>query len=292
MRISVVLPTTEIGNDPAVIRDYVRAVEALGCDDLVIYDEVLLSDPYKVSGISEEFQYYTLRNPFHEPLTLLAFIAGVTTKIGLGTSVLVAPMRDTALIAKQAAQVDILSNGRMRLGLGLGWNKLSYEGVGQDFHTRGRRLEEQVGVLRALWTQTAVNFKGEWHHITHSGISPKPVQMPIPIWFGGGAERVIDRIARLGDGWFPEVTSPNAAVEEKLVRLGALAKQAGRDPAAIGVEGKVSIGTRPEEEWAKEIDGWRRLNATHISVDTMAAGFATLGDHVRAIEKFVKLVRG
>ena len=264
MRASAVLPTTEIGNDPVVIRDYAQALESVGCDDLVIYDEVLLSDPDKVPGIEGDFLYYTLRNPFHEAFVLLGFLAAVTKKMTLGTSVLVAPMRETALIAKQAAEIDVLSQGRMRLGLGLGWNKYAYQGVGEDFHNRGRRLDEQVAVMRALWTNKTVSFKGNWHHLTHSGLSPLPDQRPIPVWFGGGAPRAIERIAKLGDGWFPEVETPNADMEERLNRLRQLAKDAGRNPADIGIEGKIRVSTTSEGKWAEHVTGWRRLGATHV----------------------------
>lgn len=292
MQIGVVFPHTEIGNDPAVIRDYAQAVEGMGCTHLIAYDEVLLTDADAVE-VKEMMLYYTLKNTFHEPLVLFGFLAGVTKKLGLATSVLIVTARQTGLVAKQAAEVDVLSGGRLRLGLGLGWNTLAYRALGQEFHDRGKRSEEQIAVLRALWTQKAVNFSGKWHEVAHLGLNPMPVQRPIPIWLGGMADQVLERVGRLADGWFPDTTAaPDAAFEEKLARMRQHARVAGRDPKFIGVEGRLTAAGRTPDQWAAEAETWHRLDASHISLDTMNAGLRSVDEHIKTIRRFAEATKG
>src|SRR6188474_2591636 len=185
MRIGVVFPQTEIGQDPSVIRDYAQAVEALGYTHILAFDSVVGANPDRPGGWDSPYDY---RHPFHEPFVLFGFCAAVTRRIELVTGVLVLPQRQTALVAKQAAAVDVLSQGRLRLGVGVGWNDVEYEALGEDFHDRGRRIEEQVSLMRALWTEPVVDFAGRWHRVPEAGINPLPVQRPIPVWFGGQAE--------------------------------------------------------------------------------------------------------
>src|SRR5215471_11939204 len=183
MQVGVIFPQTEIGADPMTMHDYVQAAKHLRYAHLLVYDHVLGADAQRHAGWSGG---YTAKDMFHEPLVALGYMAALTQRLELGTAVLVLGQRQTALVAKQAAEVDVLSGGRLRLGIGLGWNHVEYEALGQDFRTRGRRIEEQIAVLRALWTQKVVSFEGRWHRITHAGLNPLPVQRPIPIWLGAG----------------------------------------------------------------------------------------------------------
>jgi probable F420-dependent oxidoreductase len=178
MQVGVIFPQTEIGADPVAVRDYVQAAENLGYAHLLVYDHVLGADAQRHAGWSGG---YTAKDMFHEPFVAFGYMAALTQRLELGTAVLVLGQRQTALVAKQAAEVDVLSGGRLRLGIGIGWNHVEYEALGENFQNRGRRSEEQIAVLRALWTQEVVSFEGRWHRITHAGLNPLPIQRPIPI---------------------------------------------------------------------------------------------------------------
>lgn len=282
MQIGVIFPQTEIGTDPGAIRDYVQAVEELGYGHIAIYDHVLGADPKRHEGWTGA---YTSREMFHEPFVLLGYIAAFTKRLGLATSVLILGQRQTALVAKQAAEVDVLSNGRLRLGVGTGWNPVEYEALGENFHDRGRRSEEQIALLRALWTQDTIDFNGRWHKVTAAGLNPLPVQRPIPIWIGGGAEAVVRRVARIADGWFPRF-GPSEEGKRVLERLRSYALESGRDPASIGIEGRVNVFDGGAELWATQAADWKDLGATHISVNTMRAGLASPDDHISTIRRF------
>lgn len=197
MRIGVVFPQTEIGQDPAVIRDYAQAVESMGFTHLLAFDSVVGANPDRPGGWDSP---YTYQHAFHEPFVLFGFCAAVTRRIELVTGVIILPQRQTALVAKQAAEVDVLSGGRLRLGIGVGWNTVEFEALGEYFGNRGKRVEEQLEVMRRLWTQELVTFEGQWHRVPDAGIRPLPVQRPIPIWMGGDSDAVIRRAARLADG--------------------------------------------------------------------------------------------
>ena len=201
MQIGVVFPQTEIGDDPAAIRDYAQAVEGLGYRHILAYDHVLGASTANRPGWRGA---YTSDTPFHEPFVLFAYLAGQTRRVEFVTGVIVLPQRQTALVAKQAAELDLLSGGRLRLGVGVGWNEVEYQALGQDFHNRGARIEEQVALLRALWTEPVVTFRGRWHTVEEAGIKPLPAQRPIPVWFGATADAGIARAGRSGDGWFPQ----------------------------------------------------------------------------------------
>ena len=293
MKTGVIFPQTEIGADPAVVRDYVQAAEGLGYSHLVAYDHVLGADTSKHADLAGG---YTLESMFHEPFVLFGYLAGITTTIELVTAVIILGQRQTALVAKQAAEVDLLCGGRLRLGVGVGWNHVEYEALGESFHDRGRRASEQIELLRALWTQDVVDFHGRYHDVTHAGINPLPVQRPIPIWMGAGGranpaptDRVLRRIARLADGWFPQIP-PVPESEAMLARLAEYAREAGRDPASIQMEARISVRDGDPEYWQQQAQAWQRLGATHISVDTMRAGLETPQDHINAIQQFKETV--
>jgi probable F420-dependent oxidoreductase len=283
MRVGVVFPQTEIGSDPVAIRDYAQAVEDMGYQHILAFDHVLGAS---TANRPDWRRAYTSKTPFHEVFVLFGYLAGLTRNVELVTGVLILPQRQTALVAKQAAEVDVLSRGRLRLGIGVGWNDVEYEALGEDFHTRGARSEEQIGVLRALWTQEVVDFHGRWHHIPEAGINPLPVQQPIPIWLGGGAETVLKRIGRLGDGWFPQLP-PDDNMRAMINRLHDYARAAGRQPDDIGIEARLSIGRTPEPEWATFVEAWRGLGATHLGVNTMDVGLKTPQEHIDKL-RYVK----
>ena len=224
MRIGVVFPQTELGSDPIVIRDYAQTAEGLGFTHLLAYDHVLGANPDRPGGWSGPYTHLT---PFHEVFVLLSYLAGVTRQLELVTGIVILPQRQTALVAKQTATLDVLSGGRLRLGVGLGWNEVEYTALNENFHTRGKRMEEQVALLRRLWTEPLVDFKGNWHTIPDAGINPLPIQRPIPVWFGGMTEAAMRRIARLADGW---IILHRSAAEAKpaLALLDRLLDETGR----------------------------------------------------------------
>jgi probable F420-dependent oxidoreductase len=295
MQVGAIFPQTEIGADPGAVREFVQATEDLGYDHLFIADHVLGADPQFHPEVART--PYTHRSVVHEPFTLLAYISAFTERLKFSTGILILPQRQTALVAKQAAEVDVLSGGRLRLGIGIGWNAMEYEALGQDFHTRGRRSEEQIAVMRALWTQEVVNFEGRWHKITHAGINPLPVQQPIPVWIGIGRgvnndppEQVLRRVARISDGWFPMI-SPDEAGQQVIARVHDYAREAGRDPSSIGMEFRVRIAGRPTEDWVTEAKAWEDLGATHLTVETRRGGLSSADDHIEAIRQFKEALK-
>jgi probable F420-dependent oxidoreductase len=286
MRFGVVFPQTEIGADPAAIRDFAQAAEDLGYQHMLAYDHVLGANPGSRPGWRPPFTYQDM---IHEPFVLFGYLAGLTKKLELVTGVIILPQRQTALVAKQAAALDVLSGGRLRLGIGIGWNPVEYEALDETFNNRGRRSEEQIEVMRLLWTQELVTFAGKWHKITDAGLNPLPIQRPIPIWFGGGDDHVIERLARIGDGWFP-LLSPDDKCRAAIEKMRNYACQAGRDPNCVGIEGRVTIGQRAPDEWAKEIQAWKEMGASHLTVNTMKAGCATPSAHIAAIRRFREVI--
>ncbi|MGB5844746.1 MAG: LLM class F420-dependent oxidoreductase, partial [Anaerolineales bacterium] len=235
MKIGFVYPQTEFGNDPIAIRDLAQSADELGFSHVLAYDHVVGVNPKRPEAWVGPYDYQT---PFQSPLLLFSYMAAVTTRLGFATGILILPQRQTALVAKQAATLDVLSKGRLRLGVGVGWNKPEYTALGKNYHDRGRRIEEQVQILRALWTDPLVKFSGKWHNIPDAGINPLPIQQPIPIWFGGHADAVLQRAAQLGDGWLPNYRSGEEA-RPALARIGGYLDQAGRDGSGFGVEARV-----------------------------------------------------
>jgi probable F420-dependent oxidoreductase len=286
MQIGVVFPQTEIGNDPAAIRDYAQTAEGLGFSHVLVYDHVLGANPQRPGGWTGPYTYLT---PFHEVFVLFGFLAGVTQKLGLAAGVIILPQRQTALVAKQAASLDVLSGGRLRLGVGLGWNEVEYTALNENFHNRGKRMEEQVELMRRLWTDPLVNFQGKWHTIPDAGLNPLPVQRPIPIWFGGNAEVALRRLARLGDGW---IALHRRAAEAKpaLAMLERFLEEAGRSRSQVGLEARIGYETGNPNVWETVIHEWQEAGATHLSFNTMGSGFKTPQEHIEAIKKFAEII--
>ncbi len=279
MQMGVVFPQTELGPEAGAIRAYGRQVEELGFRHVMAYDHVVGADPAVHRGWDGP---YDVRTTFHEPMVMFGFLAALTS-LDLVTGIIILPQRQTALVAKQAAEVDLLSGGRFRLGVGLGWNQVEYEALGQEFRTRGRRIEEQVTLMRRLWTEESVTHEGEFDRVTGAGLAPLPVQRPIPVWFGAQSERAYRRAGRLADGWFPQV-SPGPELERAREIVDAAAREAGRDPARLGMEGRVSW-RGDAGRLAEQAERWRAAGATHLAVNTMGAGLASLGDHLGALEQ-------
>ena len=286
MQLGAIFPQTEIGADPAAVRDFAQAAEALGYEHLLVFDHVLGADASKREIWERPYSHTDI---FHEPFVLFGYLAAFTETIQMTTGILILPQRQTALVAKQAAAVDVLTGGRLRLGVGIGWNDVEYEALGENFANRGRRSEEQIELMRLLWTQEVVNYDGRYHKVTHAGINPLPVQRPIPIWFGGGAPKVVDRIGRLGDGWFPQF-KPDGQGQEQIAQMKEIAVGSGRDPGAIGIEGRVSISEGNPDEWNKTAAAWGEVGATHLSVNTMRAGLSGPDEHIEAIRRFKEAV--
>jgi probable F420-dependent oxidoreductase len=281
MRLGAVFPQLESGSDPVAIRDYAQAVEGLGYHHLLGYDHVLGANTASRPNWSGP---YTSQSLFHELFVLYGYLAAVTEHLELVTAVIILPQRQTALVAKQAAEVDLLSGGRLRLGVGVGWNEVEYEGLNENFRDRGVRSEEQIALLRALWSDTAITFRGRWHSITDAGLNPLPPRRGIPIWIGGYSEATLRRIGAMGDGWFPW-RPPTDEMRAEIERMHAYARAAGRDPAQIGLEPQLSVARVPEAEWEAYVAGWRALGATHLCVNTMGAGLASLDEHVAMLER-------
>ncbi|MGE4219011.1 MAG: LLM class F420-dependent oxidoreductase [Alphaproteobacteria bacterium] len=286
MRVGVAFPTTEIGTDPAVIRDYAQAVEEMGFHHLTMIDHVL-QEPAQPDA--EEWQtYYSLKNMFHEPLVLFGFLAACTARIQLATAILILPQRPAVLVAKQAAELDILTKGRIRLGVGVGWNEVEFKALNQDFKNRGPRMEEQIALMRALWTQDRVTFEGQWHRIDDAGINPLPVQRPIPVWFGAFAPPAIRRAARLGDGWYanPFFGGLDEETRRDVAIFRQAAAEADRDPASVGLDGTLRTADKTPDQWVAEAESWRQLGASHVTVRTMKAGLTDPKAHLEVLRQF------
>jgi probable F420-dependent oxidoreductase len=278
MQIGAVYPQTELPADPGAVRAYVEAVEGLGYRHILAYDHVVGADPAAYPGWSGP---YDIDTTFHEPLVFFGFLAGLSA-LELVTGVIIAPQRQTTLLAKQAAEVDILTEGRFRLGLGIGWNRVEYEALGQDFATRGQREEEQVALLRAFWTERSVSHQGRFDKVTGAGLAPRPVQRPIPIWLGGQSGPAYRRIGRLADGWFPQV-QPGPDLDRARAVIAQAALGAGREPSALGMEGRVGLGPVGADAVVEQVHRWEEVGATHVSVNTMGAGLAGVGGHQKAL---------
>jgi probable F420-dependent oxidoreductase len=290
MKLGVIFPQTECGTDVAAIAAFVRSVEAMGFDHLFVADHVLGADPKFHSHPS--LATYSHEAVVHEALTLMAYLAAITSRLTLATGVLILPQRQTALVAKQAAQIDVLSGGRRRLGIGVGWNAVEFEALNETFENRGRRAAEQIAVLRALWTERVVDFCGEFHRIDHAGLNPMPIQRPIPIWFGVGSrdqpvppDAALRRIARLADGWSPNF-APDAQGRALIDRVHHYAREAGRDPASLPLEGRIRLAGQGTDGWAKHIDAWKTAGATSVIAEPRGAGLKFPDGHLDVLRRF------
>jgi len=286
MQIGIVLPHHEIGVDPGAIKAFAQGAEAMGFTHLLLYDHVLGADPSRPGGWKNRPYDKDVR--FHEPLTTFAFIAGVTEKIDMMTAVLILPQRQTALVAKQAAEVSLLSNGRFRLGIGTGWNEIEYEALNEDFHTRGRRQSEQVDLLRRLWTEDSLTYRGKYHTVSAASINPRP-RATIPIWFGGSAPALVRRCAELGDGWIP-LMGPTPEAAEVIATLKRTREAAGRSWAGFGIQAQAQFRGGDPDRWRSHAGRWRDLGATHIAIATHNAGLTGTDAHLRAAATYLSAV--
>ncbi len=295
MRYGVSLSHPDLGNDAAFLKDFAQAVEGAGFDHVLAAEHVVGGHPDRAQEVPAAGQkVHTADVPYHEPFVLFGFLGAVTHRLELVTSILILPQRQTVLVAKQAAELDLLTGGRLRLGVGVGRNWMEYEALNEDFTNRGARIEEQVDVLRRLWTDELVTFDGRWHHLDRIGLNPMPVQRPIPIWMGSFVgqvvEKVIRRIGRLADGWFPQMSPPELA--PVLERLRGYAMEAGRDPSTIGIECAIAIkaGDDPSR-WTQRAQEYRDLGATHLRVMTAGAGFSTPQEHLAGALRWIEAVK-
>ncbi|OBB57853.1 LLM class F420-dependent oxidoreductase [Mycobacterium sp. 852013-51886_SCH5428379] len=280
MRIGVVFPQTDLGGDAGAVRAYGEAVEALGYRHILAYDHVVGADPAVHTGWAGPYDVHTT---FHEPFVMFGYLAAVTRTVELVTGVIILPQRQSTLVAKQAAEVDLLSDGRLRLGVGVGWNPVEYEALGENFTDRGKRSEEQIALLRRLWTEQTVSFAGKFHRVTGAGLAPLPIQRPIPVWLGTASAPGFRRAGRIADGWFP-MTRPGRKLDHALALVAEGAAAAGRDPAEIGMEGQVKW-SGDDDAVRREIDAWAQAGASHVSVNTMGAGLSTVDDHLAVLTR-------
>jgi probable F420-dependent oxidoreductase len=291
MQLGALVPFTDTGGDPSLVRDFAQNLEALGYDFLEAPDHVLGANP--AAGAGAEAGRVVADEMFHDPFVLLGYLSAVTTKLAFSTGVLIVAQRQTALVAKQAACLDVLSGGRFRLGIGVGWNPVEFTALNENFHNRGRRSEEQAQVMQALWAQPHVTFKGKYHTIDDAGINPRPASGKIPLWYGGHHEHTLPRIAKWGDGWMPNAYPPDQTALDIFAELRRLTEKAGRDPAAVGIEVWVSCGDTAEADWRREIAFWKQAGASHICLTTTfnrrhhhrIAG-KTVGDHLAAMKRY------
>jgi probable F420-dependent oxidoreductase len=288
MQIGVVFPQTEIGADPAGVRAYAQAVHQLGFEHLMVYDHVVGADPVSHPGWPSGA--YTDKSMFHEPFALFGYLAAIAPGLELVTGVIILPQRQAVLVAKQAAEVDVLTSGKLRLGVGIGWNAVEYEALGTDFHNRGRRFEEQIELMRRLWTAPLVTFEGRYHRITAAGLNPLPVQRPIPLWIGASAEPAVKRAAELADGYFPQ-RPLEGGWPATMDKIHGWLKDAGRDPARFGIDARVNANAGTADDWHKVAEEWRVLGATHLSINTMGAGLLGPDAHVERLQQALQAVQ-
>ncbi|HEX7823554.1 MAG TPA: LLM class F420-dependent oxidoreductase [Mycobacterium sp.] len=284
MKVGVLFPQSDLG-DVGAVRAYAEGVEGLGYRHVLAFDHVLGADPAVHTGWNGPVDVHTT---FHESMVLFGFLAGVTRSLEFATGVIVLPQRQTALVAKQAAEVDLLSSGRFRLGVGVGWNAVEYEALGEDFTNRGKRSEEQIELLRRLWTEQTVTFDGKFHKVTGAGLAPLPVQRPIPVWIGAATRPGLERAGRIADGWFPMV-APGPELDAALAVVQGAATAAGRDPKSLGMEAWIDWHGSADEV-ADVVARWDAAGASHVAINTMGAGLATVDDHLGALASVAEVL--
>ncbi len=294
MQLGITLPLIDVGGDPATVRDFAQAAEALGYDHLGAPDHVL---GVNVASRPDWGQRNTSKDFFHDPFVMFGFLSACTQRIGFSTQVLILPQRQTALVAKQAASLDVLSGGRFRFGIGIGWNPVEYVGLNENFRNRGKRSEEQVQLLMELWAEPHVTFKGEWHTIEDAGINPLPKPRKIPLWFGGHEDATLRRIAKWGDGWIMLAHASGGVADAEFEKLRRYVKEAGRDPATIGLEVWVSTGEGGPDDWRRQFLAWKQAGVTHVTVNSAynrgphkrIAG-KSMADHLAAMKSYRQAV--
>ena len=289
MKLGVALPLTDIGGEPAVVRDFAQAAEDLGYDFLAGTDHVL---GVNAASRPDWGKRNTSADFFHDPFVLFGFLSGVTRRVGFSTEVLILAQRQTVLVAKQTACLDVLSGGRFRLGIGIGWNPVEFTGLNEDFSNRGKRSEEQVQVMKALWAEPHVSFRGKWHTIEDAGINPLPGKRSVPLWYGGHNDLTLQRIAKWGDGWVMLANPPGDAARADIAKLYAAVEAAGRPKDAIGLGVWVSA-VEDEAAWRREIAAWRGLGATHVTLNNTFDRYyhrripgRSLADHMTALKRY------
>ncbi len=285
MKIGFVLPHNEMGNNASIVRALATGAESAGADHLLLYDHVVGADRNRPGGFEGP---YDKDIAFHEPLTTFSFIAGVTETIRLTTAVIILPQRQTVLVAKQAAQVALLSGNRFTLGIGTGWNKVEYDALKENFHNRGKRQAEQVELLRALWREDNLDYTGEHHRVELASINPRPTA-DIPIWFGGSAPALIDRCAKLGDGWIP-IMGPNDHARQTLDHISSVRAEAGLSMDSFGVQAQAQYAGGDRDRWRKHAEKWRDLGATHLAIATHNAGITSAEGHLEALAEYMDAV--
>ena len=288
MRIGAVFPQTEAGTDIGAITDYIQNVESLGFDHILAFDHVLGANASSRPGWSGAYQH---TDSFYEPITFYSYVAAITSRLELATGVIILPQRQTALFAKQTATLDLISGGRLRLGIGTGRNQVEYEALGENFHNRGKRSEEQINLLRKLWSEELITFEGKFHTVTDAGLNPLPPGRSIPIWFGGMADPVLERVAKIGDGWLP-LGSPNEKRKNTFDKLKKYLEQNSRSVSDIGIEAMVSLkNSNSDTDIKKDLSSWAEMGTTHISINTMNCGLKFPGEHITAISNFMKIAK-
>jgi probable F420-dependent oxidoreductase len=293
MKLGVALPLTDVGGDPTTVRDFAQAAEGLGYDYLAGTDHVL---GVNAASRPDWGNRNTSADFFHDPFVLFGFLSACTSRIEFSTEVLVLAQRQTVLVAKQTACLDVLSGGRFRLGIGIGWNPVEFIGLNEDFGTRGRRSEEQVQVMQALWAERHVSFKGRWHTIDDAGINPLPLTRRVPLWYGGHNEATLQRIAKWGDGWIMLAHPPGDAARAEIAKLRAYVEAAGRKKEAVGLSVWVSA-VGDEASWRKEIEAWKEAGVTHVTLNNTFGRYyhrripgRSMSDHMTAIKRYQQAV--
>jgi len=256
MKVGIQFPSSTIGQNPTDVRAFAVDAEAAGFHHISYGEHIL----WAIKGEGDARANHT----YHDVLTTMAYHAAVTSKIELFAALFVLPQRQAQLVAKQCAQVDLLSGGRMRAGIGVGSLTSEYDALNADFHHRGKIIEEQTSLMRALWSNDWAEYHGTYHNITGATLGIAPIQRPIPIWFGGASAAALERVGRIGDGWI--ATARHDKLEEQVAIIRASASQAGRDPASVGIQGRIFINDKMPDQWRTEIARWQAVNASHIDV--------------------------
>jgi probable F420-dependent oxidoreductase len=290
MQIGVVFPQYEVGADLGGVRAYAEAAQDLGYEHLVTADHVLGADPAGYPGWDRPYRHDTV---IHEPMVLFGYLAALCPKLGFMPNVIILPQRQAVLVAKQAAELDLMTGGKFRLGVGIGWNQVEFEGLGMEFKNRARRFEEQVDLMRKLWCETSMSYQGQYHTITNAAICPLPVQRPIPIWVGANAEAAIKRATRIADGYMPLGFIPGTnSWDETVEKVHGWLREYGREPSSFGIEARISAGTGTPDDWRATYETWKRLGASHISVGTSNGGLRGADEHIQRLREVRAVLDG